>query len=295
MQLHTCFTSIASIFAALAFGVRGGTWATFLALWFTRLVLFSLLLRTYIIPFVVTFFSKHIRVRSISIRSIRGLYIRKGPNIWRIDRIGFSCRKVKGGSRRVSITLEGLKLVIEESTSIKPSTTSREQRHSLSLADFRPSLMAFRLWFLLSGVYELLSPIVRPAVLFLFVSLLRFGIQRLPWLIQVLHFEVQSAELTFSSLPGTKILVEEATLNAALAFSQAEPAAIGEETDLNPSHADVSLSIADWKARFVKSTQRSWDRAWGKTQGLASASLQIKRVLGSTSIDCRFTSSSIVG
>jgi hypothetical protein len=281
--LHTC--------AWLLYGTSDA-WITTIVLWISRAVLFLLMLRTFIIPSFVAFFSKHIRVRSISFRSIRGLYVRQGHRTWHINRIAISRPKLPEGPRRISVKIEGLRLELDEDQTVGTSQDSEEahRRHSI-LRSFGHSLIAFRLWYLVSSLYEVISPFLRPIIRTVFVSLLRQAIQRLPSLTKALTFEVHSAELTFSSLPGTRILITEARLYAALKFVQQEHLPVPEEPDANPIDTPkvaMSFSMADWQARLMRSTRRTWDRAWGRTQGFATVSLILQDVVGFTSADGAF-------
>jgi hypothetical protein len=269
-------------------------WITTLMLWFSRAILFLLTLRTFIIPSLVAFFSKHIRVRSISFRSIRGLYVRQGHKTWNISRIAISRPKLPEGPRRISVKIEGLRLELDEDQTAGTSQDLEEghRRHSI-LRNFGHSLIAFRLWYLVSSLYEVISPFLRPIIRTVFVSLLRQVIQRLPSLTRALTFEIHSAELTFASLPGTRILITEARLYAALKFIQQAHLPVPEEPDttsVDTPKIAMSFSMADWQARLMRSTRRTWDRAWGRTQGFATVSLILQDVVGVTSADGAFLS-----
>jgi hypothetical protein len=283
MRAH--LTYVASGLEAFLLRSPDVAWMTLIAIWLTRIVLLLLMLRTYIIPFIVAFFSERIRVRSISFRSIRGLYIRTGSKTWRVDRIVISRPTTPDGLSRIFLTVEGLKVEFDDVHAARTSPASSNAA-SFRLADFGPSPMAFRLWFILSSIYDLLSPLFRPIVRTIFVSFLRHVIERLPGLSQALDFRFRSAELTFTSLPGARILLEEADLRTALSFSQEEQQPGGEEPDAMQQEAQrpaVSFSLADWQSRMTTSTRRSWDRAWGKTLASASVSLKVKKVAGLTS------------
>ena len=75
-----------------------------------RIISFSLLLRTYLGPWLLALMSDHIRVRSISLWSIRGLYIRKGNRTWRVERISYVWSSVQG--RRLALKIDGLNVHI---------------------------------------------------------------------------------------------------------------------------------------------------------------------------------------
>src|ERR1700721_760427 len=141
-QGHSMDISLGHVIYVLRLFLLGtpdaSAWTTVL-LWVARLVTLSLIFRTYIGPFILTQISDHIRVRSISLRSIRGLYFRRGSRIWRVERIGISYSSAAGGLS-VKIMIKGLKLEIgvdDPAPSIRPPI-----RRNLTLADLSPSPIA---------------------------------------------------------------------------------------------------------------------------------------------------------
>lgn len=279
------FRSLSYVLHALLLGTQDSSWSTTIVLWLLRILTFGLLLRTYIVPLVLSVFSNHIRVRSISFRSIRGLYIRRKSQIWRVERIGISRRVSSDGPNRISIKIEGLKVEVGKlNHEPRIPLTSNGHRRPLTLAGLNPSPMVYGLWSVVANVYSLLDPIFRPIFRSFFVSCLRHVIQRLPGLTQVFDFDLRSAEIEFSSLPGTRLVISQAILRTALTFTQMEPAVVAEELEsvAGAKRHLRSFSMAEWRSRLTKSTKRTWDRAWGKTQGFASISLEIKNVVGLT-------------
>jgi hypothetical protein len=252
-------------------------------LWLLRILTFGLLLRTYIVPLVLSISSNHIRVRSISFRSIRGLYVRGRSQIWRVDRIGISRRMAPDGPNRISIKIEGLKVEVGKlNHDITPALNGHRRPSTITKLD--PSPVINGLWSIVASIYSLLDPIFRPIFRSFFVSCLRHVIQHLPGLTQAFDFDLRSAEIVFASLPGTRLVITQATLRTALTFTQLEPALGTEELDsaAGAKRHLRSFSMAEWRSRLTKSTKRTWDRAWGRTQGFASVSLEIKNVVGLT-------------
>jgi hypothetical protein len=58
------------------------------------------------------------------------------------------------------------------------------------------------------------------------------------------------------------------------------------------SHAD---NLRAWKARFSKSVGRSWDRAWGRTLGNATATIRVKHIGGTAGSQMQGMSSVVMG
>jgi hypothetical protein len=257
-------------------------WMTIL-LWVARLVTLSLIFRTYIGPFILTQISDHIRVRSISLRSIRGLYFRRGSRIWRVERIGISYSSAAGGLS-VKIMIKGLKLEIgmdDPAPSIRPPI-----RRNLTLADLSPSPIARRLRDFGSYVFAWLDPYFRPIFRSFAVAFLRSFIRYLPAISQAVDFDLSTAVVTFAALPGTSITIEEAKLHTSLEFTRSESATHVEERDTNSTLEKQTRSyrVIAWKSRLTNSFRRAWERAWDKTQGTASVSLKIGNVTGSSGV-----------
>jgi hypothetical protein len=157
MAPNNLFNSFLYILRVLLLTRPDDVWWTTFSVWLVRLIAFSLLLRTYIVPWAVGRMSRHLRVRSISFRSIRGLYARAGAHILRADRISWTWSYVDG-SRRITIQVHGLTLEVGS-----PAQRSVDrQRRALTLADFAPSPIAHRLWMLFSQLYSLVDPLLRP-------------------------------------------------------------------------------------------------------------------------------------
>lgn len=179
-----------------------------LGIWAVRFITFSLLFRTYIGPWILALLSTHIRVRSISLRSIRGLYIRAGNRTIRVERIRLSYRwSSVEGSSRLTLHIESLNLDFGK-TEPKVNVSPRHHNRTLTLADFAPSPMAYRLWSLISKIYVTLDPFFRPVLRTCVVTLLRRIIHWLPAITQALNFDLYTAVITFPDLPGTQITIE---------------------------------------------------------------------------------------
>ncbi|KAG6869279.1 hypothetical protein C0993_000032 [Termitomyces sp. T159_Od127] len=246
--------------------------------WIIRIATLSLFLRSYLFPLILSAVSKHVRIRSVSFFSIRGLFIRAGPRIIRVDRVRYSFSFAKG----INVTLDGVNVEVGRSTT-KPFPRHTRHNHRLTLADFAPSPMAHRLWNIASSAYSVVEPHFRPLIRTCVVAALRLLIRWLPHIISRLYFEARSTTATFPGLPGTAVSAGTLTLHVNLSFTDLENVI---DTSLRPKPRSArsrrSYGMAAWRKRFAASFQRTLDRAWGNTQGNASISVRLHNIAGST-------------
>ncbi|KAG6857080.1 hypothetical protein H0H87_009641 [Tephrocybe sp. NHM501043] len=253
-------------------------WWISLLLWVIRIATISLLLRSYIIPSVLNVILKHVRIRSISLFSIRGLYIRAGPRIIRVDRVRYNFTFAKG----INVRLDGLNIEVGRSKA-KPLARHTRHKRRLTLADFAPSPMAHRLWILVSSAYAVVEPYFRPLIRTGVIAALRTLIRYLPHIISGLYFEAHSTTATFPDLPGTSISAGTLTFHVNLSFTDLEKVVDTiESTKPRSIRSRRSYGMAAWRKRFTASFQRTLDRAWGNTQGNASIAIKLHNIAGST-------------
>lgn len=255
-------------------------WWSSLLVWFIRFLTVSVVLRTYIVPWVLRLLFSRFRVRSVSLRSIRGIYFRQGRNVWNIDRIGLSYhRPSTTQASRLTVVVQGLKLDIakppNEPTPPSPKLATIHRRRP-TLADFSPSPIAFKVRQLLHAIYIALEPYFRPLIRASIVFLLRILIRCLPTLTQVLDFELTSAELSLAELPDIQFKLKELGVSTKVVFTQVEKVAFKPRTGSSrPLHRKHSrfLSMSDWKTRLSDNISRTWAGAWGNTRGTASLTI----------------------
>ncbi len=204
----------------------------------------------------------------------------------RIDRIGLSFHRPSAqGTSRFSVKVEGLKLDVTDLSSKggpnSPTRPRRTPRHSLG-----PSLLTRRAWslscFLYTRIYATLDPYLRPVIRTVFVSTLRFIIRALPTLTQGLDFELISASVTLSEVPGVELVLGKAKLQTSVTLSIPPTAAnsSNEGTQAETSRHRRFGSVATWNARLASSVKRTWDRAWGATEVAATVSLNLQQITG---------------
>ncbi|KAF8076499.1 golgi-body localization protein domain-containing protein [Lyophyllum atratum] len=269
-----------SLLYTVLFNTATDAWWSSVFLWVIRVTIFSLLLRSYLMPWLLAALSKHVRIRTVSPWSIRGLYIRAGPRIIRVDRVRYGYSLEKG----VNVRLDGLNIELGRSPPKPPPLPTLRHNRRLTLADFAPSPMAHRLWNLLSSAYAVVEPFFRPLIRTWVVAGLRLLIRWLPHILSGLNFEAHATTFTFPDLPGTVISAEKLTLNATLAFTELEKVMdTSDHTKMPRSlRSRHSYGVAAWRRRFAASFQRTLDRAWGKAQGKASISIKLHDIGGST-------------
>ena len=249
---------------AFVFYSSPSSWLACIVVWATRIVTVSLLLRTYIIPGIVAKALRHIRFQSISFRSIRGLYIRRGPLTVRIERVGYAWRTAE---RRFAIIVDGLALDVYPSPTPTESTNTPAApptlRHRRSRALSNLSRAPSRAWDVAYALFALVNPLLRP--FFRQIALYVFSqvINRLPKITRALSFEIHSAEVNFVKRGGTKLVCEEATCHLAIAFewkrvSAERPKEGRQESDSVPRK---SYSFDAWGKRAKGSFERTWRTA----------------------------------
>ncbi|KAH9938206.1 golgi-body localization protein domain-containing protein [Fomitopsis serialis] len=232
-----------------------GFWA-FLLVWVVRIVTLSFIFRMYAGPALLKLVSKRLRVRSVSLRSIRGIYFRAGSGTIRIDRVGISYhRPSPTTASRLTLLVEGLKL--------RPSLKRRRSSPASRFGD-RVRLATFAA---LRSTWNFLDPYVRPFIRTSIVSVLRFVI--------LIDFELDSAVATYAALPGVELVLKQAKVKTKVSLSIVDNVVIpGASAAPNPNH---------WNARVQNSLRRTWDRAWGATQVTASLSLRLKGISATAS------------
>lgn len=265
----------------------GSGWARWL-FWGIQLLVIGQIFRAWIGPYILRTVSKRVQVRRISLRSVRGVYIRLASMTVRIDRVGISYHPSAEAKRRFSLKVEGLWVEIHELRSRPPPTPQASQSLSKrlsrlpTLADFRPSPMAQLFWSICSAIYATVEPFVRPLMRSFFIAMMRAGIRCLPLLTQVIDFELERALLTFAMLPEAHISIRSITLSASVVFSNLE-SVVGATTDYSRSRSRLHrrfMSVAHFQTRLAGSFKRVWSHAWGRTEGSASFSIKIQKVSG---------------
>ncbi|KAI6105796.1 hypothetical protein F5141DRAFT_1189568 [Pisolithus sp. B1] len=252
--------------------------------WCSGLVAFLFFVRAHLAPFVLTRFSNHIRVRSISLRSIRGLYFRKGNRTWHIDRFAYAYSPSRDGtSKGLCFRIEGFKLEIDAVKTPQSNPRSKHRR-GLALTDFSPSPLALYIWSIMSNLYALFDPIIRPTSRLIVTFILRQFILLIPRLMETLQLDIDRAIVSVHSIPEICFSAENVVLKGHVSFTQTSQGRHVEELHqseggyqtLNPR----ALAMGAWKSRLVNNLQRTWTRTWDHTLGLTTGSMAFDLVVG---------------
>ncbi|KAG9317415.1 hypothetical protein JVU11DRAFT_1614 [Chiua virens] len=253
-----------------------------LASWPFGALLFLYISRVYLAPYVLMRFSSHIRVRSVSLRSIRGLYFRKGNRTWRIDRFVYSYRSsTDDGPRRLCFRIEGFTLDIEPPPVPHPPPPRRTHRRGLTLADLSPSPLALHLWSLLSSLYVVFDPVVRPVIRLVVNAVLQQVIRFIPRLMETVQVDIDRAVVSYVGFPQLQLVVQKVTFESHVSFAQS-PQLPPIRTRV-PSSSQVlsarALAMGAWKSRLSHGFQRAWTRTWNDTLGRMTGSISYDLVV----------------
>lgn len=279
--------AVFSVLNILLLGSPGGYgfWA-FLVVWLVRIATLSFVFRTYAGPALLKLVSKRLRVRSISLRSIRGIYFCAGSGTIRIDRVGISYhRPSPTTASRLTLIVEGLRVELskDKEPQLRPSLKRRRTTPVTRFGDHAQ----FAILAALRSTANFLDPYVRPIIRASIVSALRFIISALPTLTQTIDFELDSAVVTYTALPGVELILKQAKIKTKVMLSVVENvlnpgAPVAPQLQSIRGHRRFA-SVADWNARVQNSLRRTWDRAWGATQVTASLSLRLKGISATAS------------
>ena len=286
MSSSSGFSAVTLIFKTFfIISPDSSAWNTFL-IWLLRLITISFIFRTFLGPTILQLITKRLRVRSVSLRSIRGIYFHAGKAIVRVDRVGLSYhRRSTQTASRFSIKVEGLKVEILRKQLCEPTpprTTSGSTKPAFKL---RLSPIVQEVLSTLQSIYwaihTFLDPYVRPLVRSYFVSALRLAIRALPILTQVLDLELVDAIATVDNIDGAQLILRGASLSTSIELSQVivPPSPDDGKDTAKPGHKRFN-SVAQWNARLRGSLRRNWDRAWGTTEARASITLKVEEISG---------------
>lgn len=256
-------------------------------IWLLRIVTFSLFFRSFVGPSILRLLSSRLRVQSVSLRSIRGIYFRAGKAVLHVERVGLGYHRPSAESAsRFSIRVEGVRLEITKADCKVWKPFTRKRSRVPRLEDLAPFPLALLVWSAVRAagvwVYTISEPFVRPVIRAVIVSLLRVVIRALPALTQVLDLEVDSVVVTLQSVAGAEFIVHKVKVQTSVVFTQLDNSA---SSGVNPTLTQQTrhrrfASVADFGTRVKNSFRRSWGRAWGSTQVAASLRVDVHEVLG---------------
>lgn len=253
-----------------------------LACWPLGVLLFLYIARVYLAPYVLMRCSSHIRVRSVSLRSIRGLYFRKGNRTWRIDRFVYSYRSSADNEpRRLSFRIEGFNLVIEPPPAPRPPPPRATHRRGLTLANLSPSPLALYLWSVISSLYVIFGPAVRPVIRLVVTAMLQQVIRFIPRLMETVKVEIDRAVVSYVGSPQVQFVVQNIAFKGHVSFAQSPQFhPIGDYVpSSNQALSARALAMGAWKSRLSNGFQRAWTRTWNDTLGRMTGSISYDLVV----------------
>ena len=240
----------------------------------------------WIIPYILRRLVSNFRVRSISARSIRGLFLKRGNVTVNLERIGISFHSPTDSSaRHIHVQVQGLIIHVTDLDASSPSRAtpdSRTESRSTYPFDIAPPL-AMMAGLLPSWFLWVVDAVMRPILRWLFVGAARGFIRLLPSLSQIVDIQLDSMTIVFEDLGDAYINIRGVTLATKVAFSQladtntrsVEEAKVAEKI---LEEKAVSRAAAGWGNKLALSSQRTWKRAWSVTQGSTSISLKLRGI-----------------
>ncbi|CAE6486800.1 unnamed protein product [Rhizoctonia solani] len=248
-------------------------------------------------------------VKSVSLRSIRGFRITRGPHAIEIDRIGLSFGRQPNASGwlgfRLSIQVSNVTCRSFEGNygsprkpivQLKKPPTSKEV-HNLRSRRSRFSIQNFAIF--ANPSHDTVAPpltilkriapslarnidhLLRPVLRILFVAAFRIVIRFLPTLMQAVDFELNRASLTVPKAQDLTLSIERVRVSTQVKFTQLE----GVIDDSTPEDADTPAlrtltRMGNWRLRLRGSWDRTWNRAWGRTHVYSAVSIDVGRIGG---------------
>lgn len=283
----------------LGFLLGIGITALYLALWFRG-------------PYLLHKVFPGCSVKSVSLRSIRGIRIIHGAHVIEIGRIGLSFGRQPNASSwfafRCSIQTSNVTCRSFEKNYPQPSPVQLKKPpppqdvHSLRSRRSRFSIQNFSMF--ASPANDTVAPpltivkriapslarnidsLLRPIFRMLFVAAFRTVIRFLPTLMQAVDFELNRATLAFPLANNFAILVEQVRVSTQVEFYQLEKVI----DDIIAEDADISAlrrlsRMGNWQFRLKGSWDRTWNRAWGRTSVHSIISIHVGRVEGTVQSD----------
>ncbi|KAI5893473.1 uncharacterized protein SCHCODRAFT_02747457 [Schizophyllum commune H4-8] len=265
MSVFGVFALPWTIFKLLLISSPSSTWLSCLILFLVRIFTALVLLRSWIIPGLLNAASKHVRVRTTSLRSIRGIYIAAGTLEVRIERVSWP-RSPPEATTRWTVTFEGLRLRLKKQEQHKPILLKRRRAFSFKELQTTSPKQSIRQWF--ASAYSILDPLVRPYLRVYFVACLRIVFRFLPHLTSAIAFEVQDFQASVADLPGVDVSAHRVHLQTFINLVGLEPPASAlkhRRKSSTPKPQTHRFSVL--RTRIAGSFRRSWNAAWGHTQG----------------------------
>lgn len=239
----------------------------------------------WVIPAVLRHLVSNFRVRSISARSIRGLFLKRGNITITLDRLGISFHSPTNTSaRNIHVQVQGLVIKVANLASPLPAHQPKRKKPApFGLTNFYAAPpLAFLAGFIPTRILWMLDAIMRPIIRRCFVAAVRTFIRLLPSLSQIVDVQLDSLTVVFEDLAEAYITISGVTVASKVQFSQIDDAqtqsmeqAVAEKI---AREKEATRMGASYRERFVMGSRRVWERAWSITAGTASLSLRVEGI-----------------
>jgi hypothetical protein len=241
---------------------------------FTRLLILATLVRGRVMPGLLTLVSGRVRIRSISFRSVRGLFLRTGNLEIHVDRIRF-------GYRPLGIKLEGVRVEFGQKTAPVATVKNKPRAFSLSVFELAPYPIARRLLYVLLTVVYLIDPLIRPIIRYAALSFLRLTKQHLPALAKSVDISASYVDIVLKGSLNPALNAQQIDLRILLEFTGSAGPTVA--PTLPPTVAPkFASSIESWRKQMSGSLSRALDRTWGDTEIAFSATLKCHQLSGTS-------------
>lgn len=255
---------------------RWAAWLTFII----RIVVLIVILRRNLAPYLLAKVSRHIRARSISLRSIRGLYVHRAGRTWRVNRVGWSFHPFS--ESRISVIIEGLQLDVSklyETPSRADDRRSTDLERSIVLQSIYTVIRGLKygmwcLWRLL-GSFSIISRLQAGFSSFI-ITTIQLLFRYLTSLIKKFDFEIDSIVISSEELFGSGLAIN--GLKVAVAIDLFEGKLTTDAFGFRTGHRKENAFKRG--PRFVMSTDRFWERVWGQIEVSMALNLAMEEIIG---------------
>ncbi|KAL0572042.1 Protein SABRE [Marasmius crinis-equi] len=272
------FKIIHFIISFLLFKTPGTSWRIFLTLAALRIVVLSLLFRRYLGPWVLTRISKHIRVRSVSLRSIRGIYVYKTSGghsqSWTIDRIGWTWSS--SASRHLIIKVESVSLQIHSLETPPASTLYHKRSYTFEALGYTREIPGN----LLSAMTQSFNHYVRPVMRTLAADWLRRVLTFIPGILSAVALDIQGFRVYYQGEPRLEFSIDKVELSTSLEFSSIEKSARPTTKRTSSRSAKRSNGWGAFKFHVGGGMRRTWDRVAEEKEAKTNISLKLVDIAG---------------
>lgn len=259
--------------------------------WLVTLAMVGFILTQYGAPFLVRRFSSNVRIRSIGLRSARGVFVKFGTFTYTAERIALVIHRPPGGLR-IGVEVQNVVITLAKATKIvKPkkaaSTLWRGVRdhhsRSMSMSSVVDDTLALKdsktrhaesrttiQWLVecSQSLFRILS-----------VLALRLFVRLLPALTQSSDIYCDYVTIVSEELEGAHVVVKGARLAVLAEFTQQDQESLEAEGDKPSGELERLMKFRlGWSKKWKDSMERIWEKATARTNGFASVSVDLQEL-----------------